>query len=118
MKKNELKKYIELLLNGDWEEEQLFVYRYNSISYIGLFLLCLGLGLFMLVGAFINLASNGMELGFVLLFGGAMFITFGMVFWLSIIRSVLIFYPGDWYIGTSVVKYLMLRIRMFYMWHR
>mgnify|MGYP003297602242 CR=1 FL=1 len=92
MEKKELNKYIKLLPNGDWKKEQLLVYRYNSMLYIGLFLLCFGFGLFMLVGAIINLTSNGLELGLVLLFGGAIFMTFGVVFWLFINRCVLIFY--------------------------
>lgn len=94
MDKKELNGYIELVPDGNWKNEQLLVYRYNEMSYVGLFLLILGMGLFMFVGMIINFASSGWELGFVLLFGAAMFMAFGVAFWLSITRCVLIFYPG------------------------
>ncbi len=94
MGKKELDRYMELVPDDACKKEQLLVYRYNGVTYIGLFLFCFGWGLFMLVGAIINFASRGWELGFVLLFSTAMFMTLGIVFWLYITRCVLIFYPG------------------------
>ena len=94
MGKKELNRYIELVPDGTWKKEQILVYRYNGMTYIGLFLLCFILGLFMLMGAIINFASRGWKPGFVLLLGTAMFMTLGVVFGLYITRCVLIFYPG------------------------
>lgn len=79
---------------GDWQNEQLKIYRYNGMAYIGLLLLCVGMGLFMLVGAIINLASGVWDGGVALLFEGSCFTILGVVFWLYITRCVLIFYPG------------------------
>ena len=88
-----LTKYKELLPDGAWNNEQLLVGRYNGITYILIFLICLGMGLFMLWGSIMNFISGGWEPGLILLFGSFMFIILCIVFGIYITSCVLIFYP-------------------------
>lgn len=94
MSRKDLDKYVKLVPNGTWKKEKMQVYRYNGMTYISLFCLCVGLGLFMLAGSIINFVSGSKEVGFALAFCAFMLIALGVVFWLYITRCVLIFYPG------------------------
>ena len=85
---------MDLVPNGTWKKEQLQVYRYNGMTYISLFLLCVGLGFFFLAGAIINFIHKNTELSLALLFSATILMALGVVFWLYITRCVLIFYPG------------------------
>lgn len=83
---------------GPWEEEQLIVCRYSEMGYSAVGLFCVGFGLFMLYGAFMNVLHagddyNAMQLGIVLGMMGPVFIALGSVFILFMKNYMMVIYP-------------------------
>lgn len=97
------------LPGGPWEREQLIVCRYSEPAFSMAGLFCVGFGLFMMYGAFVNLIAakedpNAMGLGLVLGTMGPMFVLLGGVFFLFMKNYMVIFYPEGVYYQNALGK--------------